>query len=76
MTTNTHPSAATRVFGIVELLANILSFLEPLDLFPIQRVNSTFRNTMSESKQVREAMLIEPTSRPSAALEPKQQHQY
>ncbi|KAF7192216.1 hypothetical protein HII31_06248 [Pseudocercospora fuligena] len=49
-------TAATRVFGIVELLEEILLTLPRSNLFIVQRVNTTFRDTITTSHKLQEIL--------------------
>ncbi|KXS98465.1 hypothetical protein AC578_8057 [Pseudocercospora eumusae] len=49
-------TAATKVFGIVELLEKILLKLPRTNLFAVQRVNTTFRDTIVSSCKLQEKM--------------------
>ncbi|KXT18624.1 hypothetical protein AC579_9785 [Pseudocercospora musae] len=53
------PTAATRVFGIVEVLEEILLTVPRYNLFVVQRVNTTFRDTITTSHKLQE-MLCKP----------------
>lgn len=49
-----------KVFGLPELLENILMHLPVEKIFSFQRINSTFHDTVKDSKDVRKAMCLEP----------------
>lgn len=66
-------TAAQKVFSITELLENVLIHLPLQDLFAFQRINSTFRSTIEDSKDLRQAMCLEipattSSKKPSAGL--------
>ena len=48
--------AVPKIFALPELVENILRGLECHQLFAVQRVNTTFRNVIRTSKQIRWAM--------------------
>lgn len=52
-------SAATRVFNTTELLEGVLLELSFLDLFVIQRVSQTFRETIHGSVKLKQHMFLE-----------------
>lgn len=54
------PSAASKVFEVVELLEHILNNLECHQLFAMQRVNHSFRNVIRGSKQLQRLMFLAP----------------
>ncbi|KAK4542608.1 hypothetical protein LTR36_006656 [Oleoguttula mirabilis] len=63
-------TAAQKAMALPELLENVLQHLEPTQLFIVQRVNATFKKTISESKTLRRCMFLEPCVVDEAAPPP------
>lgn len=55
----TYVSPAARVFGVGELLENILLFVEQADVLRSRRVNKTFLEVISCSKPLRQTLFLE-----------------
>lgn len=54
-----------KVLALPELLENILHYLDVKQLFVIQRVNSTFKSTISTTKSLRRIIFLEPYDGPT-----------
>ena len=62
------PRAAAQVCAIPELLENILLNVDPIQLFTLQSINSTFHDLIRDTKALRRRMCLEPsTDRKKAA---------
>lgn len=55
-------TAAQKCFGVFELLENILFLLPPTDLTRVTRVSSTWKQTIEQSKSLRENRAVSPLS--------------
>lgn len=55
----TEPTAAQKVFSTVELLEMILIYLPMTKLFVLQRINTTFHDTINGSIHLRRKMFLE-----------------
>ncbi|KAI5361499.1 Putative F-box domain-containing protein [Septoria linicola] len=60
----TKESATERCLAVTELLEKILLHLDPTEMFGVQRVSRTFRDTITESRLLRQRMLLEPSVAP------------
>lgn len=67
MATVATSSASSRVFDVAELTENILYFVDPIDLFRLQRVNKSFRDIIRGFKRLRQRMCLE---KPDVADDP------
>src|ERR1700761_5411027 len=54
--------ATARVFGLLELFEEIVLYLPVRDILLSMRVCKTFRDTITESAQIRQALFLEPLS--------------
>ncbi|CAK3809579.1 hypothetical protein AC578_1948 [Lecanosticta acicola] len=54
------PSAAARVFGVGELVEEILEHLSPADVVTCRRVSKKFLGTVAYSKALRQKLYLEP----------------
>ncbi|GIZ37554.1 hypothetical protein CKM354_000099800 [Cercospora kikuchii] len=52
--------ARSKVFALPELVEKILEFVDTMDLFRLQRVNTSFKDTITRSKALRKHMFLEP----------------
>ncbi|PPJ57345.1 hypothetical protein CBER1_01417 [Cercospora berteroae] len=52
--------ARSKVFALPELVEKILEFVDTMHLFRLQRVNTSFKDTITRSKTLRKCMFLEP----------------
>lgn len=52
--------ARSKVFALPELVEKILEFVDTMDLFRLQRVNTSFKDIITRSKALRKCMFLEP----------------
>lgn len=61
-------TTSAQVLDLPELLENILTNLDFNQLFAVQRVNSTFRDTMANSKKLQRMMFKEQNTNATSEL--------
>ncbi|KAK4542609.1 hypothetical protein LTR36_006657 [Oleoguttula mirabilis] len=55
-------TAADRVFGVAELMEQILSYFDYKQLFAVERVSRDYQNALQSSKKLRRTMFLEPAA--------------